>query len=183
MATFSDGLHLLLHINYGDANMLANISFAGGAVLPETVLTLISGPSCACLPSAPWVNLFTPMFAQLNIAEMNMVVRILVSLAGTACMGLGLGLYVAVDCGLGAMEGIVMYCREKFHMSVGLAKIIQDVVLTPAGHPAGRCLGRGNADRHVLHGTRAAGIQQVLQGASHPPVPAGESAGARVKEA
>ena len=25
MATFSDGLHLLLHINYGDANMLANI--------------------------------------------------------------------------------------------------------------------------------------------------------------
>ncbi len=93
-------------------------------------------------------------------------------------MGLGLGLYVAVDCGLGAMEGIVMYCREKFHMSVGLAKIIQDVVLTLPGILLGARLGRGNADCHVLYGTCAAGIQQVLQGASHPPVPAGESAGA-----
>ena len=142
MATFSDGLHLLLHINYGDANMLANIVLLVALFFLKRSYINIGTVLCV-FTIGPWVNLFTPMFAQMNIAEMNMVVRILVSLAGTACMGLGLGLYVAVDCGLGAMEGIVMYCREKFHMSVGLAKIIQDVVLTLPGILLGAAWGVG----------------------------------------
>ena len=62
-----------------------------------------------------------------------MCLRLLAAAGGTVCMGVGLGLYVSVGCGLGAMEGIVMYCRERFHISVGVSKIIQDVTLVLPG--------------------------------------------------
>ena len=68
-----------------------------------------------------------------GLAQANMCLRLLAAAGGTVCMGVGLGLYVSVGCGLGAMEGIVMYCRERFHISVGVSKIIQDVTLVLPG--------------------------------------------------
>ena len=132
MATFSDGLHLLLGISYGNANTLSNMVLL--VVLFFLQKSYINVGTVLCVFTiGPWVNLFTPVFQATGLAQANMCLRLLAAAGGTVCMGVGLGLYVSVGCGLGAMEGIVMYCRERFHISVGVSKIIQDVTLVLPG--------------------------------------------------
>lgn len=132
MATFSDGLHLLLDISYGNANTLSNMVLL--VVLFFLQKSYINVGTILCVFTiGPWVNLFTPVFQATGLAQANMCLRLLAAAGGTVCMGVGLGLYVSVGCGLGAMEGIVMYCRERFHISVGVSKIIQDVTLALPG--------------------------------------------------
>ena len=132
MATFSDGLHLLLGISYGNANTLSNMVLL--VVLFFLQKSYINVGTVLCVFTiGPWVNLFTPVFQATGLAQANMCLRLLAAAGGTVCMGVGLGLYVSVGCGLGAMEGIVMYCRERFHISVGVSKIIQDVTLALPG--------------------------------------------------
>ena len=132
MATFSDGLHLLLGISYGNANTLSNMVLL--VVLFFLQKSYINVGTFLCVFTiGPWVNLFTPVFQATGLAQANMCLRLLAAAGGTVCMGVGLGLYVSVGCGLGAMEGIVMYCRERFHISVGVSKIIQDVTLALPG--------------------------------------------------
>ena len=132
MATFSDGLHLLLGISYGNANTLSNMVLL--VVLFFLQKSYINVGTVLCVFTiGPWVNLFTPVFQATGLAQANMCLRLLAAVGGTVCMGVGLGLYVSVGCGLGAMEGIVMYCRERFHISVGVSKIIQDVTLVLPG--------------------------------------------------
>lgn len=132
MATFSDGLHLLLGISYGNANTLSNMVLL--VVLFFLQKSYINVGTVLCVFTiGPWVNLFTPVFQATGLAQANMCLRLLAAAGGTVCMGVGLGLYVSVGCGLGAMEGIVMYCRERFHISVGVSKIIQDVTLAFPG--------------------------------------------------
>lgn len=132
MATFSDGLHLLLGISYGNANTLSNMVLL--IVLFFLRKSYINVGTVLCVFTiGPWVNLFTPIFQATGLAQANMCLRLLGAAGGTICMGVGLGLYVSVGCGLGAMEGIVMYCRERFHISVGVSKIIQDVTLVLPG--------------------------------------------------
>ncbi len=132
MATFSDGLHLLLDISYGNANTLSNMVLL--VVLFFLQKSYINVGTVLCVFTiGPWVNLFTPVFQATGLAQANMCLRLLAAAGGTVCMGVGLGLYVSVGCGLGAMEGIVMYCRERFHISVGVCKIIQDVTLALPG--------------------------------------------------
>ena len=132
MATFSDGLHLLLGISYGNANTLSNMVLL--VVLFFLQKSYINVGTILCVFTiGPWVNLFTPVFQATGLTQANMCLRLLAAAGGTVCMGVGLGLYVSVGCGLGAMEGIVMYCRERFHISVGVSKIIQDVTLALPG--------------------------------------------------
>lgn len=132
MATFSDGLHLLLGISYGNANTLSNMVLL--VVLFFLQKSYINVGTVLCVFTiGPWVNLFTPVFQATGLAQANMCLRLLAAVGGTVCMGVGLGLYVSVGCGLGTMEGIVMHCRERFHISVGVSKIIQDVTLALPG--------------------------------------------------
>ena len=102
MATCCDGLHLLLNISYGDANTLANATLL--ILLFLLCRSYINVGTVLCVFTiGPWVNLFTPLLQGLKLSEMNMAVRILCTLVGTAMMGVGLGLYMAVDRGFGAL--------------------------------------------------------------------------------
>ena len=142
MATFSDGLHLVLNISYGDANTLANVALLLVLLLLDRSCINIGTLLCV-FTIGPWVNLFTPMLQGLAIAEQSMAVRVLCSVCGTALMGVGLGLYMAVDRGLGALEGIVKYLRTHFGIKVRTAKIIQDAVLVLGGIVLGAQWGVG----------------------------------------
>ena len=132
MATFSDGLHLVLSIDYGVANTVANVVFLVALFLLDRSFINIGTLLCV-FTIGPWVDLFTPMLQVMELSASPMVIRILCSLVGAALMGVGLGLYMAVNRGFGALEGIVKYARNKTGISVRNAKIIQDAVLVALG--------------------------------------------------
>lgn len=132
MATLCDGIHILLNISYGAAYTLAN-----GVLLIVLFFLeksyLKAGTFLCVLTIGPWVNVFTPMLQNAGIASGPYGLRLLCTVIGTALMGIGLGLYVAVDRGFGALEGIVKIVSEKSGISMTFAKIIQDAVLIISG--------------------------------------------------
>lgn len=142
MATFSDGLHLLIHVSYGNANMFANIVFLIVLFLLDRKYINVGTILCV-FTIGIWVDIFTDMLSIFDIASMNMVIRIIFTLIGASLMGIGLGLYMATDRGYGALEGIVKYIATHTSLSTQYAKIIQDVVLSVAGILLGAAWGVG----------------------------------------
>ena len=132
MATFCDGLHVLLNTSYGSANTLANVVFFILLLILERKYIDIGTILCV-FTIGPWVNFYTGLLSPLQIASAAMPIRILASVCGAILMGIGLGLYMAVGRGYGALEGIVKYATVKTSISVKSAKIIQDLVLSVSG--------------------------------------------------
>lgn len=151
MATFCDGLHNILHLSYGDANMLANILLLVGLFFLEKSYINIGTVLCV-FTIGPWVNLFTPMLINLTIADWSFVMRLLCTVVGTLLMGAGLGLYVAVDRGFGALEGLVKVLCTKRKISYTTAKVIQDVLLVIGGVLLSAKWGVGTVIAMVLTG-------------------------------
>lgn len=132
MATFCDGLHLLIHTSYGNANTIAN------AVLLIVLFAMDRkyigiGTILCVFTIGPWVNLFMSLLSPFAFEQTNMVIRILLTIAGASLMGVGLGIYMAVNRGFGALEGIVKYLCKKFNLEVKTVKIFQDAILVLGG--------------------------------------------------
>ncbi|MCE5256196.1 MAG: YitT family protein [Spirochaetaceae bacterium] len=132
MATFCDGVHTVFGISYGTANTLVNLLLL--IVLFFLNRKYINIGTVLCVFAiGPFVNLFTSLLSGLAISNWNIFPRILCTILGTTLMGVGLGLYVAVDRGLGALEGLVKVLCEKSRFSYSKAKIIQDIILVAGG--------------------------------------------------
>lgn len=132
MATFSDGLHRLLGITYGNANMAANIVFLVLLFVCDRRMINVGTVLCVFLIGI-FVDMGTAVFVLLPIASAPAVVRFLCVLAGCAMMGIGLALYVAVDRGFGALEGLVKYLCARTSISFDKVKIGQDLLLIGLG--------------------------------------------------
>lgn len=91
MATFCDGIHNILGISYGDANMLANVILLVGLFIFEKKYINLGTILCV-FTIGPWVNLFTPMLINLAVSQWSITLRVLSTVAGTVLMGAGLGL-------------------------------------------------------------------------------------------
>jgi uncharacterized membrane protein YczE len=151
MATFSDGLHLMLNASYGTANMIANLVLLAVLIIIARGYVKVGTLLCV-FTIGPWINLFTILLSALNINTWHIALRIACTVLGTGLMGLGLGLYVAVDRGFGALEGLVKYACAKKGMSYSLAKVIQDVMLVGGGIALGATWGIGTLVAIVFTG-------------------------------
>lgn len=132
MATFSDGLHKLLNMSYGTANMTANIVFLILLFICDRKMINIGTVLCVFLIGS-FVDIGTFLFALLPIASAPAWFRFMCMLLSCVMMGGGLGLYVAVDRGFGALEGLVKYVCKKGNLRFDKVKIIQDFLLISIG--------------------------------------------------
>ena len=132
MATFSDGLHRLTGISYGTANMAANAVFLVLLFICDRRMINVGTVLCVFLIGI-FVDMGTAVFSLLPIASAPVAVRFLCMLASCAMMGIGLALYVAVDRGFGALEGLVKYLCAKTGIGFDKAKIAEDLLLIGLG--------------------------------------------------
>lgn len=131
MATFSDGLHILLNVGYGTANTIANIFFL--FILFALKKEYINVGTVLCVFTiGPWVNMFTSLIPPIAVEGM-MVLRVVFVCVGAVLMGVGLGIYMAIGRGYGALEGIVNYVSEKTGLPIKTIKMIEDAVLSISG--------------------------------------------------
>lgn len=142
MATFCDGLHLLLGVSYGEANMMANLVLLAALFFLRRSYIKVGTLLCV-FTIGPWINLFTPLLASLHVNSWHIAMRIICTVLGTGLMGLGLGLYVAVDRGFGALEGLAKFMCAKRNVSYTRAKVLQDVLLVAGGIALGATWGVG----------------------------------------
>lgn len=152
VATLCDGMHSVLRISYGDANTVANLLLLAVLVLLDRRLVNIGTVLCV-FTIGPWVNLFTPIVFSLSVSSWSMTARVLSTVLGTVLMGGGLGLYVAVDRGYGALEGLIkVLCDRCPKISFTVAKIAQDVLLVAGGILLGAKWGVGTVIAVFLTG-------------------------------
>lgn len=142
MGTFSDGLHNLLHISQGYANILANAGFL--AVLLIGARKYISMGTILCtFTLGLYVNLASAMIRPLNLAALPLPGKIGVSAIGTLLMGAGLGIYVSVNWGLGPLEALVDIIYRHTNFKYIAAKISFDALLGVLGVLFGGKVGIG----------------------------------------
>lgn len=132
MATFCDGVHTILGVSYGAANTLVNLLLL--VVLFFLNRKYINIGTILCVFAiGPFVNLFTALLVGLDVFRWNIILRVLCTVAGTVLMGIGLGLYVAVNRGFGALEGLVKILCDRKRFSYSKVKIVQDIILVAGG--------------------------------------------------
>lgn len=142
MGTFADGLHHLIHISQGNANILANAAFL--LVLLILARKYISVGTVLCtFTLGLYVNLASAVIDPLNLAALPFLNKIMVSAVGTLLMGIGLGIYVAVDFGLGPLESIVAIIYQHSKLKYKTAKIVFDAILGIVGIVFGGKIGIG----------------------------------------
>jgi len=128
MATFSDGLHRLLNISYGTANLATNIAFLVLLFLCDKTMINVGTVLCVCLIGV-FVDMGNVVFGMFPISAAPVYIRFICVLIGCGMMGVGLSLYVAVNRGFGALEGLVKYFCAKTRLSFDKVKIGQDLIL------------------------------------------------------
>lgn len=132
MATFCEGLHLLLGVSYGTTYIVANVAFLILLFICDKKMINVGTVMCVFLIGV-FVDLGNLIFGLFPIASSNIIIRFLCMLAGCIMMGIGLALYVAVDRGYGALEGLVKYVCAKTKISFDKVKIGQDLLLLTIG--------------------------------------------------
>jgi len=142
MGTFADGLHNILHISQGNANILANAAFL--IVLLILARKYISVGTVLCtFTLGLYVNLASAIISPLNLGALPLPGKIAVSAIGTVLMGIGLGIYVSVEFGLGPLEAIVDIIYRHTKLKYKTAKIIFDALLGVLGVLFGGKIGVG----------------------------------------
>lgn len=132
MATFCDGIHYLLHITQGTANVLVNAIFFLILLIIGKEYIGIGTVLCAFTVGF-WIDLFQPLFIMVIDTYPSFFIKVFFSLCGSFSMGIGLGLYMAQNIGLGALEGILDVICKRSYFSLRAAKILEDSTLVIAG--------------------------------------------------
>lgn len=132
MATCCDGLHKIWSIPYGNANTIVNVLLLILVFLLDKSF-MNYGTLLCVFTMGPWINVFTNIFQGLQVSGQAIGIRVVVCVLGTAIMGSGVALYSSMNRGLGPMEGIMMYIRKRFHVSVQLSRIIEEALLLCVG--------------------------------------------------
>lgn len=132
IATFNDGLHRLFNISYGMANLITNVALVILLFPCDRTMINVGTVLCVCLMGI-YVDMGNAVWGMFPIAAAPVYIRFICVLIGCGMMGIGLSLYVAVNRGFGALEGIVKYFCRKTMLSFEKVKIIQDLILISLG--------------------------------------------------
>ncbi len=151
MATFSDGIHNILSISYGAANTLANGILLILLFFIKRNYINVGTVLCVFL-IGPFVNFFNKILSVYPIEQLALYYKVIFVVIGTALMGIGLGLYVAVERGYGPLEAIVKLLCEEKGLSYTKAKVAQDIILVALGIILSAKWGLGTVIAAVLTG-------------------------------
>jgi uncharacterized protein len=141
-ATISDGAHVAFGLTYGVAGIACNLFFLG--VLAITDRKLISvGTVLATFFLGFFIDAGIFLISPLHIVDMNMPMRAFMLVIGCVLTAIGLGYYVGIDFGIGAIDGLSVMLNSKTKLSFRTCRWIVDILLMIAGVAMGAAWGIG----------------------------------------
>jgi len=156
-ATISDGVHMAFGLSYGVAGIACNLFFL--AILVITDRKLISvGTILATFFLGFFIDVGVFLISPLQIIDMNAPMRILMLLIGCILTAIGLGYYVGINFGMGAIDGLSVMLNKKTKLSFKTCRWIVDIFLMIFGVAMGAAWGIGTIVSIVLTGP----IMQVV---------------------
>ena len=143
-SVFLDGMHVLTEITRGRVAMLIGVVLITLMIFFDRKYLGV-GTVTLTLTIGPLIDLFLPMLtaAMYTTGEPDLFLRVVVLVSGALILSVGVGVFVAIDFGIGALEWVVILISKRFSTSVGRAKIVLDAALVATGWLMGGLVGVG----------------------------------------
>lgn len=140
---FVDGEHVLLGLTYGQITTINNIVllalmliFGRKYVNVGTVITSFT--------TGPLIDLFRGLIVDyIRPQDSGYIVQGAVLIAGCTLFAVGVGMYIAIDLGIGAVDFISLFLRDKLHVKLKFIRISVDGICVIAGYLMGGTIGIG----------------------------------------
>ena len=143
ISVFVDGLHGRYGMSYGTISTICNVI--------QTVLIFLfirkylgPGTLLGVLVGGPLIDVFEGMVRGLFPLESTpLAVRILILLVGLITTGIGYGMGIGADMGVGCFQFLPLFLNEKMHIDIKYAQMISDALFFLIGMVLGGVVGVG----------------------------------------
>lgn len=136
------GLGNVFHVSYGTASALTNVVILAIVFLVDKSYINIS--SLLAIFGIGYTADFTKFVLDSVIqGELNLVVRIIMILAGCLIMAVGIATYIRADLGVGAIDLVSEIISNKGKFTYRIVRVVCDVTFVVAGFFLGGTVGVG----------------------------------------
>lgn len=157
-----DGLHRILDISYGNATYIL-MGIVLVLIIPFSKKYLGFSTILNALLLGMFINFFGNIFASL-IYEPSLFVKIVLLVIGVLSLGIGLGIYLSADLGVGPLDILMLISADFINQPLSRTRIFFDFIFVVVGVIMGGVVGIGTVAGIVFTGII---IQQTLKKSSH----------------
>ena len=147
-----DGLHNVMGISYGLANLIINLVILLFIFIYRRKLIHVGTILCTFMIGI-FIDIGTNVLSTFDSSTMSIALRLTFCVLGSVLMGVGLGIYVSVDYGLGPLEALVEVIIEKTKLPYNWAKRIFDLLFAVIGYILGGTVGIGTVIAIIILGS------------------------------
>lgn len=143
-SVFVDGEHALFNLSYGWCTNINNMIFFTFMLIFMRRYIHV-GSIIGVFISGWFIDLFNEIignFMENLAAEYILVARIVLLLIGLVAFAVSVGMYIAADLGVGALEGVVLWLEEKTKINGRWLRIAEDLLFMLLGMLLGGLAGR-----------------------------------------
>lgn len=141
-ATINDGVHAALHLSYGAAGISVNLFFLVVLFFLDRKLISI-GTILATFFMGIFVEVGLFFIRPVFPDSLPVVFKFLILLSGGVITAVGLGYYVGVNFGTGAIDGMSVALNRKFGIPFTVCRWCMDILITVIGVALGAAWGVG----------------------------------------
>lgn len=150
-ATIVEGLSVFTGISYGLSGIIVNIIFLILLVFLDKSLINV-GTVLATFCLGYFIDFGVFLLGPLNIMEMGFVMKAVMMLIGCVITAVGLGYYIGVDFGSGAMDGMSIVLNKRLKIPFTYCRWGMDALLMIVGVILGASWGLGTVASIALTG-------------------------------
>lgn len=136
-----DGVHSILNISYGNATYIV-MGIVLVLIIPFSKKYLGISTVLNALLLGSFINLFGNMFENL-IYEPSLFVKIVILLIGILSLGVGLGIYLSADLGVGPLDILMLISADLIKQPLSRTRIFFDFIFVVIGVLMGGIVGIG----------------------------------------
>ncbi len=131
-ATIGDGVHVAFHISYGTAGILVNILFLIVLVFLDRSIISI-GTILATFFMGIFIDVGVFLIEPFYTDTFSVFAKAVILVLGGIITAIGLGYYVGVNFGIGAIDGMSVALNKKFNIPFTVCRWGVDIVITVVG--------------------------------------------------
>lgn len=156
-ATIGDGVHVAFHISYGTAGILVNILFLIVLVFLDRSIISI-GTILATFFMGIFIDVGVFLIEPFYTDTFSVFAKAVILVLGGIITAIGLGYYVGVNFGIGAIDGMSVALNKKFNIPFTVCRWGVDILITLVGIALGGAWGAGTVVSVIITGP----IMQVV---------------------
>ena len=150
-ATITEGVAVFSKLNYGLSGIIVNVLFLILLIFLDRSLINV-GTVLATFCLGYFIDLGVFLLSPLNIAGMSFMLKTIMMVIGCIITAIGLGYYIGVDFGSGAMDGMSIVLNKKLKIPFTYCRWGMDALLMIIGVVLGASWGLGTVASIVLTG-------------------------------